>query len=104
MTLHLVSDDRPHPYEPCAICGNLVYPEDGMWWNPEGTLHNLSCAGYSIRVPEAARRVELAAAGLALNCDLLEFAAKQVREAIRLLVAAAPRGHRGTESNRPEGA
>lgn len=33
-------------YEPCVICGASVRTTDGMWWNPNGGLHNFGCPGY----------------------------------------------------------
>jgi hypothetical protein len=39
----------------CGICGHPVTPKNGMWWNPDGTLHNFTCTGYGKR---AGLRVE----------------------------------------------
>ncbi|MCR4340084.1 MAG: hypothetical protein NUW01_09375 [Gemmatimonadaceae bacterium] len=37
---------------PCQLCGVLVYPSGGEWWNPDGSWHNVTCrGGSSSRVP-----------------------------------------------------
>lgn len=45
----------------CEICGDVVFPLNGMWWNPDARLHNYTCKGYpepqSIRVPPNKLRV-----------------------------------------------
>ena len=40
---------KTDPHE-CELCGAKVYPKGGMWWDWDGTVHNLTCRPRRLRV------------------------------------------------------